>query len=164
MGAHAVQLHQDIITRIAYHAQPGHTLACMKTMIAHLVLLDQRRQEILYIRAHHARPGHMLVQLDRLSAQNVRKDRHHQLVHRRAHPVRWEHTPLQPDLHVDQAWPGHILVQLDRLSAKNVRKDPIHQLVHRRAHPVRRGPTPLKLGRRYAHFVVQGHTRVRLDQ
>jgi hypothetical protein len=84
-------------------------------------------------------------------------------VHRAAHPVQKERTPLQPDLRAHHARPGPMLVRLDRQSARSVRKDHHHQLVHRRAHPVRKGTTPLKRGR-YAHLVVPGHTRIVLDQ
>ena len=49
------------------------------------------------LNAHHAWQERLLIRMELLCALNVLSDRHHQLVHRRAHPVLLEPTPLQQD-------------------------------------------------------------------
>jgi hypothetical protein len=72
------------------------------------------------LRARYAWWGHILIQQALLSAQNVLSDRHRQLAHRHAHPVRKVLTPLRPAQCAHHAHQGHTRVVLDRRHAHHV--------------------------------------------
>jgi hypothetical protein len=56
----------------------------------------------------------MLAQRDRRSARNVLEDHHHQLAHRRAHPVRRDPTLLKRGRYAHLVVPGHTRIALDQ--------------------------------------------------
>jgi hypothetical protein len=128
----------------AHHAQQGR-------------MLIKRDHQLV----HHAQQGRP-VRLDRRHVQSVVLERHRQVVHRRAHPVRKVLTPLLPDQCAHHAQLGRTRVLLDQRSAQLVVKDRYQHLAHRHAHHVRQAPTPLRPAH-VANHAQQGRT-VRLDQ
>ena len=97
-------------------------------------------------------------------------ERHRQLAHRHAHPVRKVLTPLRPDPRAHHARQGRT-VRLDQRSAHLVVRDQNLHLAHRHAHPVRKVLTlrpaqvayrarqgrTVRLGQRSAHLVLEDH-------
>jgi hypothetical protein len=99
------------------------------------------------LRALYAWPAHILIQLALVSAQNVLSDRHHQLAHRHAHPVRQ----------------GRTRVLLDRRHARSVLSDRHRQLAHRHAHHAHLEHTPRRPDQ-CAHHARQGRMLALLDR